>query len=73
MATYKGYTKEQGKRITAYLKENREEVRFWVKKGEKDILKAAAAARGMSLAQFIISAVNERCEMQLLTPAQKEE
>ncbi|MBQ7007475.1 MAG: DUF1778 domain-containing protein [Oscillospiraceae bacterium] len=41
------------------------------KKGEKAMLKEAAASSGQSMAQYLIQAVNERAGKQLLTPSDK--
>lgn len=66
---YNGYTKEQGKRTQAYIKENLEEIRFRVKKGEKAALQEEARKQGQSMAQYLIQAINQRAERQLLTPS----
>lgn len=66
---YKGYTPEQGKATQKHLRENKEQVRIWVRKGECDALKAEAEKNGQSMTQYIIQAVNDRAGAQLLTPA----
>ena len=63
------YTDAQNKATQKYIKENLEEVRFRVKKGEKAILQDAAKAAGQSMAQYVIQAINERAGKQLLTPS----
>ena len=68
---YKGYTPEQGKATQKYLGENMEQVRIWVRKGERDLLKAEADKNNLSMTQYIIQAVNNQAGMQLLTPAEK--
>lgn len=66
---YKGYTPEQGKATQKYLGENMEQVRIWVRKGERDALKAEAEKQGQSMTQYIIQAVNEHAGKNLLTPS----
>ena len=53
------YNEAQNKATQKYLKNNMEQVRMWVKKGEKDRYKQLAAAAGMSLAEFLKQAVEE--------------
>lgn len=67
------YTEAQNKATQKYIKENLEEVRFRVKKGERALLKAEAEQQGQSMAQYIIQSVNERAGKQLLTPAESKE
>lgn len=64
------YTDAQNKATQKYIKENLEEVRFRVKKGEKIVLQAAAKEAGQSMAQYVIQAINERAGHQLLTPSE---
>ena len=66
---YTGYTKEQGKRTQSYIRENLNEIRFRVKKGEKAALQEEARKQGQSMAQYLIQAINQRAERQLLTPS----
>lgn len=63
------YSPKQNEWTQRYIKENLEEVRFRVPKGEKDILMAEAEANGMSLAAYLTAAVNEKAGRQILTPA----
>ena len=52
---------EKSKEYTMqYMKENLEEIRFRVKKGEKDKYKKAADNAGMSMAKFFLTAANEK-------------
>ena len=53
------YTQAQNKATQKYQKENLEQVRMWVKKGEKDRYKQLASAAGLSLAEFLKQAVEE--------------
>lgn len=62
------YSQAQNKATQKYIKENLEEVRFRVKKGERTAIKQEADANRQSMAQYIIQAVNERAGRQILTP-----
>lgn len=64
------YTEAQNRATQKYIKENLEEVRFRVKKGERAELKEEAEQQGQSMAQYIIQAVNDRAGRQVLTPAE---
>ena len=64
------YTDAQNRATQKYIRENLEEVRFRVKKGEKAVLQNAAKQAGQSMAQYIIQAVNERAGEQLLSPSE---
>ena len=64
------YSEAQNRATQKYIKENLEEVRFRVKKGEKLALQNAAKQAKMSMAQYIIQAINEYAAMQLLSPAE---
>ena len=48
------YSEAQKKATIKYLAEHREQVRFWVKKGDKERYKAQAAAHGLSLTAYIV-------------------
>lgn len=63
------YTQAQNKATQKYIKENLEEVRFRVKKGERAAVKAEADSSGLSMAQYIIKAINDYAGKQVLTPA----
>ena len=67
------YTPAQGKATQKYISENLEQVRFRVKKGEKDAIKQEAARQGLSLAQYLTEAINEKAGRQVVTPAGKGE
>ena len=56
------YTEAQNKATQKYIKENLEEIRFRVKKGEKDKYKLAADKAGLSMAKFFIIAANEKID-----------
>ncbi len=54
---------EKSKEYTMkYMKDNLEEIRFRVKKGEKDRYKIAAEKTGLSLAKFFLTAADEKIE-----------
>lgn len=54
------YTPAQNKATQKYIAANLEDIRFRVHKGEKQKYIDAAAARGLSMAQFFISAADEK-------------
>ena len=57
------YSAAQNKATQKYIKENLEEIKFRVKKGEKDRYKHAAKKSGLgSMAQFFTTAANEKIE-----------
>lgn len=56
------YSEAQNKATQKYIKKNLEEVRFWVKKGEKDRYKELAEKYNMSLAELLRQAVEEYAE-----------
>ena len=62
MSKYTGYTDKQNKATQKYIKENLEQVRFWVTKGKKDEYKAFADSRGKSLTALIVELLEK--EMQ---------
>ena len=69
----KYYNESRNKATQRYLSKNLEQVRFYVRKGEKDALKEEARRAGQSLAQYAIQAINERAGRQLLTPSASEQ
>ena len=56
------YNETSKKATMKYIKENLEEIRFRVRKGEKDKYKQLAEADGKSLAELIRVAVKEYAE-----------
>lgn len=64
---YKGYTPEQGKATMRYKEKNLEELRVSIRKGGKQELKAAADAAGVSIAQFVCDAVNEKAGRKIIS------
>ena len=55
-------SKAQQKAVSKYMKENYDVYQIRMKKGKKDDIKAAAAAVGESMNQYIINAVDQRME-----------
>lgn len=56
------YNESQNKATQKYQKENLEQVRFWVKKGEKERYKQIAKSAGYSLAELMKQAIKEYTE-----------
>lgn len=56
------YSEKQNKWTQAYLKNNMESISFRVRKGEKQKYVNAAATAGQSMAQFFLSAADEKIE-----------
>lgn len=67
------YTEVQKKATRKYQKEKAEQVRFWVKKGEKALLQEEAKAQGMSMRRFIVQAVNTMAGRQVISSADSDE
>ena len=55
-------TKAQQKAVSKYMKENYEDLKVRVKKGQRDIIKAHAEREGESLNGFINRAIQETIE-----------
>ena len=55
-------SKAQQRAVTKYMKENYDEIKVRMPKGQKDIIKAFAERNGESLNSFIIRAINETME-----------
>lgn len=64
------YNQAQNRATQAFLNKNREQVRFWVRKGEMSVLRDTAKANGQSMAAYIIDAINEKAGQQILTPSE---
>ena len=56
------YTEAQNRATQKYKREKLEQKNFRIRKGEKQKYVAAAAAAGLSMAQFFISAADEKIE-----------
>ena len=55
-------SKAQQKAVNKYMKENYDRINLTVDKGQKDIIKAHAEARGESVNGFINRAISETIE-----------
>ena len=56
------YSEAQKRATQKYMKENLDDIKFRVKKGDKEKYKAAAADAGLSMAQFFVTAAEEKIE-----------
>lgn len=54
------YTEAQNKATQKYIRENLEEIKFRVRKGEKDRYRDAAERAGLSMARFFLDAADEK-------------
>ena len=54
------YTEAQNKATQKYIQKNLEEIKFRVRKGEKDRYKVAAERAGLSMARFFLDAADEK-------------
>ena len=62
-----GYSEAQRKSTQKYRLNKVDQVSILVPKGEKEEIKAAAAAAGQSLSQYVLQAVHERMERDNMT------
>ena len=62
-------SKAQQRAVSKYMKENYDEIKVRVEKGQKDIIKAHAEARGESVTGFIGRAIDETMERDNGAPA----
>lgn len=69
MSTYKGFTPSRQKANDKYMSEKIDSISVYVPKGKKDIIKAAAAAAGVSMNKYIIDAI----DMRLMSGANEED
>lgn len=65
-STYKGYTQARNRATQKYQREHLEQIAIRVKKGEKEKYKAAAEKAGMPFSKFILQAMDEKIERDLL-------
>ncbi len=62
------YSERQKQTTMKYIQDNLEEIRFRVRKGERDALVEAATKAGYSAySRFVIDAVNEKAGSSILT------
>lgn len=57
--TYKGYTQAQNKATQKYQKENMDQIAIRVPKGKREEYKALADAEGVSLANLIVTLLEQ--------------
>lgn len=55
-------SKAQQKAVSKYMKENYDEIKVRVEKGQKEIIKAHAEAQGKSVNGYINEAIEEKME-----------
>ena len=67
----KYYSPSQNRATQKYLAANREQLRIWLIKGDKKRLGQAAGAAGLSVAQYVIRAVNAYAGDNILTPSRE--
>ena len=61
------YTQAQNRATQKYQRDNLEQVRFWVRQGEKQKYVDAAASMGLSMAQFFINAADDYIERETVS------
>ena len=54
------YTEAQNRATQKYIREKLEEIKFRVRKGEKDKYKPSAERAGLSMAKFFLDAADEK-------------
>ncbi len=68
------YTEAQNRATQKYIRENLEEIKFRVRKGDKEKYKSAAENAGLSMARFFLTAANEKIAREgLFCPSEEEE
>lgn len=65
MGRYKGFTESRKKANNKYAAEKVENLTVYVPKGKKQILKDAAAERGLSVNKFIIQVLEDALNISL--------
>jgi uncharacterized protein (DUF1778 family) len=65
------YNQKQKEYTMNYMKENLDEIKFRVPKGQKAVIREHAEKRGEKLTPFIIRAITETMERDNLLPASK--
>ena len=62
MSTYKGFTPARAKANDKYLTEKVDNISLHVPKGQKQVIRDAAQAQGVSMNQYIVDAINMRLQ-----------
>lgn len=62
MGKYKGFTLARQKANDKYMSEKIDSISVYVPKGQKEIIKSAAASAGISMNQYIVEAINDRLQ-----------
>lgn len=62
MSTYKGFTPARAKANDKYLTEKVDNISLHVPKGQKEVIRNAAQAQGVSMNQYIVEAINARLQ-----------
>lgn len=58
MGEYKGFTPSRRKANDKYMTEKIDSLSIYVPKGQKELIKAAAKKKGLSMNQFVVEAIN---------------
>lgn len=66
-------SKAQQRAVSKYMKENYDEIKVRMEKGQKDTIKAHAEARGESVNGFVNRAIAETMERDKAAPTDSEE
>ena len=65
-------SKAQQRAVSKYMKENYDEIKVRVEKGQKDVIKAHAEARGESVNAFVGRAIEETMQRDKAAPGASE-
>lgn len=66
-STYRGYTEAQNQATQRYKQANTENLTVTIRKGGKEELRATAKAAGVSVAQYVCDAVNEKAGRKVIS------
>ena len=58
MGKYKGFSDSRRKANDRYMEAKIDQLSVYVPRGQKDVIKKAAAARGVSVKRFFVDAIN---------------
>ena len=64
---YKGYTEAQNKATQKYKQANTENLTITIRKGGKQALREAVDAAGLSMAEYVCNAVNEKAGRKIIS------